>query len=106
MRSAPRVRIAWRWRTAADGSATIVSPTPARVVVYQVGSVGEQTAVSGIVRKLIDRRYVVSSRRQDDLRAMHGHEWTRHDHKAPFRLAPKGDDGRFDLCVAVSGRSD
>src|SRR5262249_49009570 len=32
--------------------------------VYQVGSVREQTAVSGEVRLVIDRRYVVSGRRQ------------------------------------------
>jgi hypothetical protein len=35
---------------------------------------------------------------------MHGHEYIRHDDKAASRLAPKGDDGRFDFCVAVNGR--
>jgi hypothetical protein len=29
-----------------------------------------------------------------------------HDDKAASRLAPKGDDGRFDLCVVVNGRND
>jgi hypothetical protein len=37
---------------------------------------------------------------------MHGHEWVRHDNKAASRLAPKGDDGRFDLCIAVNARND
>jgi len=32
------------------------------------------------------------------------HEYIRHDDKAASRLAPQGDDGRFDLCVAVNGR--
>jgi hypothetical protein len=35
---------------------------------------------------------------------MHAHESIRHDHKAASRLAPKGDDGRFDLYVAVAPR--
>jgi len=30
----------------------------------------------------------------------------RHGDKAASRLAPKGDDGRFDLYVAANGRSD
>jgi hypothetical protein len=30
----------------------------------------------------------------------------RHDDKAASRLAPKGDDGRFDLYVAVNGPND
>ena len=34
------------------------------------------------------------------------HESIQHDDKAASRLAPKGDDGRFDLCVAMNGRSD
>jgi hypothetical protein len=34
------------------------------------------------------------------------HESIRHDDKAASRLAPKGDDGRFDLCVAMNGRND
>jgi hypothetical protein len=36
---------------------------------------------------------------------MHGRECIPHDDKAASRLAPKGDDGRFDLCVATSGRT-
>jgi hypothetical protein len=28
-----------------------------------------------------------------------------HDDKAASRLAPKGDDGRFDFYVAVNGRN-
>jgi hypothetical protein len=34
---------------------------------------------------------------------MHGHEHIRHDEKAASRLALKGDDGRFDLYVAMTG---
>ena len=75
-------------------------------LVYRVGSVGEQPAVSGIVRIVIDRRYVVSGRRQYDRHAMRGHEWIRRDDKAASRLAPKRDDGRFDLYVAMDGRND
>jgi hypothetical protein len=37
---------------------------------------------------------------------MHVRERFRHDDKTASRLAPKGDDGRFDLCVAVNGRID
>jgi hypothetical protein len=37
---------------------------------------------------------------------MHAHECIRHDDKAASRLAPKGDDGRFDLSVAMNGRND
>ena len=37
---------------------------------------------------------------------MRDHEYTRQDDKAASRLAAKGDDGGFDLCVAVNGRSD
>jgi hypothetical protein len=37
---------------------------------------------------------------------MRGHEGIRHDDKAGSRLAPKGDDGRFDLYVAMNGRND
>ena len=33
-------------------------------------------------------------------------ESIQHDDKAASRLAPKGDDGRFDLYVAVNGRND
>src|SRR6516165_3943818 len=47
--------------------------------VYRVGSVGEQSAVSRIVRLRIDRRYVVSGRRQYDRRAMPGREYIRND---------------------------
>src|SRR6516225_8912173 len=74
--------------------------------VYLVGSVGEQAAVSDKVRCDIDRRYVVSGRRQYDRHAMRDHEWIRRDDKAASRLAPKGDDGRFDLYVVMNGCSD
>src|SRR6516165_8679057 len=74
--------------------------------VYLVGSVGEQTAVSGKGRSIIDRRYVVPASRQYDRSAMRAHECIRDDNKAASRLAPKGDDGRFDLRVAVNGRND
>jgi hypothetical protein len=30
----------------------------------------------------------------------------RREDKAASRLAPKGDDGCFDLCVAMNGRND
>src|SRR5215475_1891904 len=70
-------------------------------VVYEVDSVGEQAAVSGKGRFAIDRRYVVSGRRQYDRRAMRDRKYIRHDDKAATRLAPKGDDGRFDLSVAT-----
>jgi hypothetical protein len=33
-------------------------------------------------------------------------EYIRHDDKAASRIAPKGDDGRFDFYVAMNGRSD
>jgi hypothetical protein len=33
---------------------------------------------------------------------MHGRESIRHDDKPASRFAPKGDDGRFDLCGAVN----
>ena len=42
--------------------------------VYPVDSVGEQTAVPGIRRIRIDRRYVVSGRRRYDRRAMRDRE--------------------------------
>src|SRR5262249_26887042 len=73
--------------------------------IYLVGSVGEQAAVAGIVGERVDRRYVVSRCRQYDGRTMRGHEWTRHDDETASRLAPKGDDGHFDLCVAMNGRN-
>src|SRR6516162_8661845 len=74
--------------------------------VYPVGCVGEQTAASGKERLRIDRRYVVSGRRRYDRRAMRDRECIRDDDKAASRLTPKGDDGRFDLYVAMNGRSD
>jgi hypothetical protein len=37
---------------------------------------------------------------------MRHHGYIRHDDKAASRLAPKGDDGRFDLFVAMNGRTD
>ena len=33
---------------------------------------------------------------------MHVREYIRHDEKAASRLAPKGNDGGFDFCVAVN----
>ena len=41
-----------------------------------------------------------------DWRAMHGHEYIRHDDKAASRLTLKGNDGRFDLYVAMNRRND
>src|SRR6516225_704400 len=69
----------------------------ATVGLYPVGCVGEQAAVSDKLRLPIDRRYVVSGRRRYDLRAMHDREYVYYYDKAASRLAPKGDDGRFDL---------
>jgi hypothetical protein len=37
---------------------------------------------------------------------MHECEYIRHDDQATSRLAPKGDDGRFNLYVAMNRRSD
>jgi hypothetical protein len=37
---------------------------------------------------------------------MRGHEYFRYNDKAASGLAPNGNDGRFDLCVAVNRRSD
>jgi hypothetical protein len=37
---------------------------------------------------------------------MREREYIRYDDKAASRLAPKGDNGRFDLCVVMNGRSD
>ena len=37
---------------------------------------------------------------------MRDREWLRQDDKAGSRLAPKGNDGRFDLYVAMNGLSD
>src|SRR6516164_3032183 len=74
--------------------------------VYLVGSVGEQTAVSGKVSLPRDRRYVVSGRRRYDRCAMHVRENIRYDDKAASRLAPNVPDGRFDLYIAMNGRND
>src|SRR5262249_39551701 len=74
--------------------------------VYRVDSVGEQAAVSGKLRQRIDRRYAVSGLRRNDRRAMRAREYIRHDDKAASRLAPKGDDGSFNLYVVMNGRSD
>src|SRR6516165_9535481 len=74
--------------------------------VYRVGSVREQAAVSDKVKFRIDRRCLVSRRRQYDRRPMHGHEYIRHDDKAASRLAAKSVDGRFDLSIAVNWRHD
>ena len=54
----------------------------------------------------MDRRYVVSGRRRYDRRAMPDRECIPYGDKAASRLAPKGDDGRFDLYVAMNGRND
>jgi hypothetical protein len=64
---------------------------------------GDKAAVSGNVRCRIDRRYVVPVRRRYERRAK---ESTPQDDKAASRLAPKGDDGRFDLYVVLNGRYD
>src|SRR6516162_597178 len=74
--------------------------------VYLVGSVGEQATVSGKVRLPIDRRYVVSSRRRYDERAMRHHEYIRQGDKAASRLASQSADGLFDLCVSMNRRND
>jgi len=37
---------------------------------------------------------------------MRDREYIRHDNKAASRLASEGDDGRFDLYVAMNGRND
>jgi hypothetical protein len=37
---------------------------------------------------------------------MRAREWIQHDDKAASRLAPKGDDGRFDLYVTMNRRND
>jgi hypothetical protein len=92
-----------RWRRAAQNAIDIGGGTTKEV--YRVGCVGEQTAVSGKGRIRIDRRYVVSGRARYDRRAMHVRECTRDD-KAASRLVPQGDDGRFDLYVAMNGRRD
>ena len=36
---------------------------------------------------------------------MHDRKTIRYDDKTASRLAPKGHNGRFDLCVAMDGRS-
>jgi hypothetical protein len=43
-------------------------------------------------------------RRRYDRPAMSDHECIRQDDKATYRLAPEGDDGRFDFYVAINGR--
>ena len=40
-----------------------------------------------------------------DWRAMHGHEYIRHDDNAVSRLPPKAADGGFYFYVAMNGRS-
>jgi hypothetical protein len=37
---------------------------------------------------------------------MRDHEYIRYDDEAASWLAPEGHDGRFDVYVAVNGRSD
>jgi hypothetical protein len=37
---------------------------------------------------------------------MREREYIRRDDEAASRLAPKGNDGHFDFCVAMNGRSD
>ena len=37
---------------------------------------------------------------------MSGRKYIGRRNKAASRLAPKGDDGRFDLCVTMNGRND
>ena len=62
--------------------------------------------VSGKVRCVIDRRYVVSGRRRYDRRAMRDYESIRYDDKAASRLVPKGDDDHFDFYDAMNVRND
>jgi hypothetical protein len=57
--------------------------------VHRLGSVGDQTALSGIDRLVIDRWYVVSGRRRYDRRAMPEHESVRHSDNPASRLAPR-----------------
>ena len=45
-------------------------------------------------------------RRRHEWRAMHVREQIRQDDEAASRLASKGRDGHFDLCVAMNGRHD
>src|SRR5262249_3086468 len=74
-------------------------------VVCSVESVGEQTAVPGPDRIRIDRRYLVSGRRQYDRHAMRDREHIRRGDKAASRLASKGDDGLFDFQVVMNRRT-
>ena len=74
--------------------------------VYEIDSVGEQAAVSGNERGRINRRHIVSGSRRYDRRAMCERESTRYGEKPASRLAPKGDNGRFDFYVAMNGRND
>src|SRR6516165_4520473 len=73
--------------------------------VYHVGSVGEQSALSGKGRLVSDRRYVFSGRRQYDRRPKRADESSPTDDKTTSRLASKVPDGLFDLHVAMNGRS-
>src|SRR5262249_23954404 len=74
--------------------------------VYLVGSIGEQTAGSAKATHRRARRYVFWGRRRYDRRAMRDRDCIRRDDKAAARLARKADDGRFDFCFAMNGRSD
>src|SRR6478609_8062160 len=56
--------------------------------IQRVGAIGEQAAASDKGRYVIDRRYVVSGRRQYYRRAMSEREHIWHDDKAASRLAP------------------
>src|SRR5215471_4449648 len=47
-------------------------------------------------------RTCTRAKRERDRPAMRGHEPIRSDDKAATRLAPQGDDGRFDLRVAMN----
>ena len=72
-----------------------------------IGStLSDRAAVSDEGSFLVERWYVASGCRRDDRRAMCERECTPHDEKAASRLAPQGDDGRFDFFVAMNGRND
>ena len=53
----------------------------------------------------VDRRYVVSGRRQYDRPAMLDHKCTPWGDKAASRLPPKGRDGGFDFILACTRKS-
>src|SRR5262249_1832751 len=78
----------------------------ATIEVYPVDSVGKQTAVSDKLRLEIHHGHVVSRRRYYDPRPRRDYECIRHVDDAASRPAPKGDDSRVDLCVAMNGRND